>query len=124
MSNTISAIGHSTRPIDDFINLLRQNGVELLADIPTIPKSRRNPQCWHDAFAASLAGACPGDVALPGLGKRRRAAKDSINVAWRNASFQGYADHRQTDEFAEALAELIALSREHVTVIMCAEAVP
>lgn len=124
MSNTISTIGHSTRPIDDFIDLLRQNGVELLADLRTIPQSRRNPQYWHDALAASLAEAGIGDVALPGLGGRRRAAKDSVNTTWWNASFQAYAGHRQTDEFAEALADLFARSRQHVTVIMCAEAVP
>lgn len=124
MSNAIYTIGHSTRPIEEFIALLRQNGVELLADIRTIPKSRRNPQYWHDALAASLSEAGIGYVALPGLGGRRRAAKDSVNTAWRNASFRGYADHMQTEEFAEALAELIDVAREHVTAIMCAEAVP
>ena len=124
MSNVIYTIGHSTRPIEEFIDLLRQNGVELLADIRTIPKSRRNPQYWHDALAASLAEADIDYVALPGLGGRRRAAKDTVNTAWRNASFRGYADHMQTGEFAEALDELIDLSCERVTVIMCAEAVP
>lgn len=124
MSNVIYTIGHSTRPIEEFIALLRQNGVELLADIRTIPKSRRNPQYWHDALEASLAEAGIDYVALPGLGGRRRASKDTVNTAWRNASFRGYADHMQTDEFAQALDDLINLSRERVTVIMCAEAVP
>lgn len=124
MSNVIYTIGHSTRPIEEFIALLRQNGVELLADIRTIPKSRRNPQYWHDALEASLAEAGIDYVALPGLGGRRRASKDTVNTAWRNASFRGYADHMQTEEFAEALDELIDLSRERVTAIMCAEAVP
>lgn len=124
MSNPVYTIGHSTRPIDDFIDLLRHNGVELLVDIRTIPKSRRNPQYWHDALEASLAEAGIAYAALPGLGGRRRAAKDSVNTAWRNASFRGYADHMGTEEFSEALDELIEMSRERVTAIMCAEAVP
>lgn len=124
MSNPVYTIGHSTRPIEEFIDLLRRNGVTLLADIRTIPKSRRNPQYWHDALAESLANAGIDYIALPGLGGRRRAAKDSINTAWRNASFRGYADHMQTGEFADELGRLIDLSRERVTAIMCAEAVP
>jgi uncharacterized protein (DUF488 family) len=124
MSNPVFTIGHSTRPIEEFIELLRINDVTLLADIRTIPKSRHNPQYWHDALAASLADAGIGYTYLPCLGGRRRAQKDSVNTAWRNASFKGYADHMQTGEFAAALDELIDLSRERVTAIMCAEAVP
>lgn len=120
----VYTIGHSTRPIEEFIELLRINGVECLVDIRTIPKSRRNPQYWQDALAESLEGAGIDYVYLPGLGGRRRARKDSINTAWRNGSFKGYADHMQTDEFASALAELIRISGEKVTAIMCAEAVP
>ena len=124
MSNPVYTIGHSTRPIEEFIDLLQRNGVELLADIRTIPKSRHNPQYWHDALQASLAEAGITYAYLPGLGGRRRAAKDSVNTAWRNASFRGYADHMQTQEFADELARLVDLSRERVTAIMCAEAVP
>lgn len=124
MSNPVYTIGHSTRPIEEFIDLLRRNEVELLADIRTIPKSRRNPQYWQDVLAESLAGAGIDYAYLPGLGGRRRAAKDSVNTAWRNASFRGYADHMQTEEFAEELERLVELSRERVTAIMCAEAVP
>lgn len=124
MKNPVYTIGHSTRPIDEFIALLRRNGVALLADIRTIPKSRHNPQYWQDALGESLAEEGIGYVYLPGLGGRRRAVKDSINDAWRNASFRGYADHMQTDEFGDALSSLMALARERVTAIMCAEAVP
>jgi uncharacterized protein (DUF488 family) len=124
MSNPVYTIGHSTRPIDEFIDLLRLNGVELLADIRTIPKSRRNPQYWQDALEASLDAAGIGYVHLPGLGGRRRAAPDSVNTAWRNASFRGYADHMGTEEFAEEPQRLIDLSREQVIAMMCAEAVP
>jgi uncharacterized protein (DUF488 family) len=124
MRNPVYTIGHSSRPIDEFIDLLRRNGVTLLADIRTIPKSRHNPQYWQDALRESIAGAGIAYTYLPGLGGRRRAAKDSVNIAWRNASFRGYADHMQSEEFAAALSSLIALSQEHVTAIMCAEAVP
>lgn len=124
MNNPVFTIGHSTRPIEEFIELLHINDVTLLADIRTIPKSRHNPQYWQDALQESLSHAGIGYVHLPGLGGRRRAHKDSVNTAWRNASFKGYADHMQTEEFAAALDELIRLSRQQLTAIMCAEAVP
>lgn len=124
MKRPIYTIGHSTRPIEEFIELLKKNGVEMLADIRTIPKSRHNPQYWHDALAASLKRAEIEYVYLPGLGGRRRPAKDSINTAWRNASFRGYADHMQTNEFSDALDELIEIGKTNTTAIMCAEAVP
>jgi len=124
MSNPVFTIGHSTRSIEEFIDLLQRNGVALLADIRTIPKSRRNPQYWQDALRESLAEVGIGYAYLPGLGGRRRARKDTVNTAWRNDSFRGYADHMQTEEFAQELERLIDLSREGLTAIMCAEAVP
>lgn len=124
MRNPIYTIGHSTRPIEEFVELLRINGVERLADIRTIPKSRRNPQYWQDALKERLEADGIDYVYLPGLGGRRRARKDSVNTAWRNASFKGYADHMQTEESAAALEELIRFGGEKVTAIMCAEAVP
>jgi uncharacterized protein (DUF488 family) len=124
MSNPVFTIGHSTRPIEEFIELLRINDVTLLADIRTIPKSRHNPQYWHDVLEASLSEAGIGYTYLPGMGGRRRTSTESINTAWRNASFRGYADHMQTEEFSTALEDLIAISREQLTAIMCAEAVP
>lgn len=121
---TVYTIGHSTRSIEEFIDLLRRNDVTVLADIRTIPKSRRNPQYWQDALAASLEAAGIEYLYLPGLGGRRRTSKDSVNTAWRNASFRGYADHMQTREFAEELDVLMDQARDAVTAIMCAEAVP
>lgn len=123
-TQTVYTIGHSTRPIEEFINLLRRNGVSTLVDIRTIPKSRRNPQFWHDALAANLEGAGITYRHLPGLGGRRKPSQDSINTAWRNLSFRGYADHMQTEEFQEALDELIAIAAGSTTAIMCSEAVP
>ena len=121
---TIYTIGHSTRPIEDFIGLLQHNGVQTLVDIRTVPKSRHNPQYWHDALATSLEDAGIAYRHLSGLGGLRKTSPDSINTAWRNMSFRGYADYMQTDEFRVALEELIAIAEQSTTAIMCSEAVP
>jgi uncharacterized protein (DUF488 family) len=121
---TIFTIGHSTRPIAEFIELLRSNGVAQLLDIRTIPKSRHNPQFNSEALAASLHAARIRYVHMKELGGLRHARKDSINLGWRNASFRGYADYMQTDEFVTALNRTIELAAAHPTALMCAEAVP
>jgi len=121
---TIFTIGHSTHPIEDFIELLESNGVTQLIDIRTIPKSRRNPQFNSDALAASLRAAKIAYVHMKDLGGLRHPRKDSINTGWRNDSFRGYADYMQTDEFAAALNRAIALAEKRPTALMCAEAVP
>jgi uncharacterized protein (DUF488 family) len=120
----IFTIGHSTRPIEEFIDLLRANGISRLIDIRTIPKSRRNPQFNSDELAKSLRGAKIGYVHRKDLGGLRKPVRDSVNLGWRNASFRGYADYMQTWEFAAALERAIELSSEKPTVLMCAEAVP
>ncbi|BDU06858.1 DUF488 domain-containing protein [Nocardia cyriacigeorgica] len=119
----VYTIGHSTRPVAEFIAILEHVGIGLVADIRTVPKSRHNPQFHIDRLAGSLAAAGIGYRPRPGLGGLRKPARDSINTGWRNASFRGYADYMQTRSFEEAIEELIALTAEHVTVIMCAEAV-
>ena len=121
---TIFTIGHSTHPIEDFIELLESNGVTQLIDIRTIPKSRRNPQFNSDALAASLRAAKIAYVHMKELGGLRHPRMDSINTGWRNDSFRGYADYMQTDEFAAALNRAIALAEKRPTALMCAEAVP
>ena len=120
----IFTIGHSTRPIDEFIELLRANGVKQLIDIRTIPKSRHNPQFNGDALAKSLRAARIRYLHMKELGGLRHAKPDSINLGWRNASFRGYADYMQTSEFAGALDSAIKLAAERPTALMCAEAVP
>jgi uncharacterized protein (DUF488 family) len=120
----VLAIGHSTRPLEDLVDLLRSCSVMTLADIRTIPRSRRNPQFGQEALARSLPAAGIRYVHLPRLGGLRHARRDSPNGAWRNASFRGYADHMQTGEFEEGLVELRALARDGPVAIMCAEAVP
>jgi len=122
---TVFTIGHSTRPIAEFLDLLHGNAIRQLLDIRTIPKSRRNPQFNTDALAASLAAAKIRYVHVKDLGGLRHPARDSINLGWRNASFRGYADYMQTPEFAEALGRAIHFAEEtSPTVLMCAEAVP
>jgi uncharacterized protein (DUF488 family) len=120
----VFTIGHSTRPIDEFIELLRANGVKLLIDIRTIPKSWHNPQFNTDALAESLRAARIQYLHMKELGGLRRAKPDSINLGWRNASFRGYADYMQTPEFEAALENAVTLAEKKPTALMCAEAVP
>lgn len=121
---TIFTIGHSTRHIDDFINLLQQNKVNLLVDIRTIPRSRHNPQYEHTALEKSLPTANIEYKYIKKLGGLRPSVKDSVNMAWRNKSFRNYADYMQTDEFKQGLDELINSAKSKQAAIMCAEAVP
>ena len=120
----VFTIGHSNRPIEDFIGLLWQNGVGCLLDIRTIPKSRHNPQFGQDQLAASLADAGIEYRYLSGLGGLRRPRADSPNAGWRNLSFRGYADYMQTDEFAANVDTVVELGRDMPCALMCAEAVP
>jgi uncharacterized protein (DUF488 family) len=121
---TIFTIGHSTHPIDHFIELLQANQILQLIDVRTIPKSRRNPQFSSDVLAASLQAAKIAYVHMKDLGGLRHPRKDSINTGWRNDSFRGYADYMQTEEFSAAVARAIELAKESSTALMCAEAVP
>jgi uncharacterized protein (DUF488 family) len=120
----VLTVGHSTRPIGDFLALLKAHGVQRIVDVRTVPKSRRNPQFGQDALPHSLQGAGIGYTHMPALGGLRRARPDSPNAGWRNASFRGYADHMQTPQFQEALQALIGLAKKERIALMCAEAVP
>lgn len=126
----IFTIGHSTRPIADFIALLVAHRVGRLLDVRTVPRSRHNPQFNAEALAASLRAARITYARLPELGGLRHARPDSINGAWRNASFRGFADYMQTPAFTAGLKKLIAIAQRPrrraapFTAIMCAEAVP
>jgi len=120
----ILTIGHSTRPIEEFIELLRKHGVQRLIDIRTIPRSRHNPQFTGDALAHSLRGVHIEYAHLKELGGLRHPRLDSTNLGWRNAGFRGYADYMQTQEFAEAVERLLQMCGEKRCAVMCAEAVP
>ena len=120
----IWTIGHSTREIDSFVSLLKENGIKLLADVRSWPGSKRYPQFNREALAKSLADAEIRYEHFPELGGRRKSKKDSRNTAWRNASFRGYADYMETEEFRKGVERLLALAGEAgPAAIMCAEAV-
>ena len=120
----VLAIGHSTRPFAVLLELLASCGVRTLADIRTIPRSRRNPQFEQAHLALALPAAGVAYVHLARLGGLRHARPDSANGAWRNESFRGYADYMLTGAFEEGLLELRALARSGPVAAMCAEAVP
>ena len=124
MNEVIYTIGHSTHPIEDFIRILQKYGIQRLVDVRTIPKSRHNPQFNAEALQGALLQQGIDYLRLEGLGGLRHTTKASINTAWKNASFRGFADYMQTPEFEAALGQLIELGKEKLTAIMCAEAVP
>ena len=117
-------VGHSTRTIEAFGELLLGFEVALLVDVRTVPRSRHNPQFNTDALPGAL-----GPVGIDyrherDLGGLRKPAKNSPNSGWRNAGFRGYADHMQTDRFVAAVDVLLANIAERRCAVMCAEAVP
>ncbi len=124
MPRTIYTIGHSTYAIETFLQILQAFQIEMLVDVRRFAQSRRNPQFNEDALSQSLLARGAGYLHLEGLGGRRRPSPASINTAWKNASFRGYADYMQTNEFAEAIEQLVHIAGEKRTVIMCAEALP
>jgi uncharacterized protein (DUF488 family) len=118
----VLTIGHSTHPAEHFLALLRAHGIELLCDVRRFPGSRRHPQYNAGALEAALDEAGIAYERLgAALGGRRRTRRDPSDTGWRAASFQAYAAHMQTPEFAAGLGELEALARERRTAMMCAE---
>ncbi len=123
-SPRVLTIGHSTRPLEEFIRLLQVHGATCVVDVRTVPRSWHNPQFNKATLPAALKKAGLGYVHMPGLGGLRHARRDSINMGWRNTSFRGYADYMQTPEFAQSLKELIHWATRDRIALMCAEAVP
>ncbi len=124
MDLKIYTIGHSTHSSDEFIRILHAHGIELVADVRTIPKSRANPQFNQEELKMSLEQEDIGYNHLEKLGGLRHTTKASINTAWENTSFRGFADYMQTEEFEIGMEQLVELARTKTTAIMCAEAVP
>jgi uncharacterized protein (DUF488 family) len=120
----VFTIGHSTRTLEAFVDLLRAHGVTRVVDVRTIPRSRRNPQFNREDLAQSLHGRKIHYTHLAALGGLRHARKDSLNTGWQNASFRGFADYMQTGEFEEGIGKLIELAGNERLAVMCAEAVP
>ncbi len=117
----IWTIGHSTRSWEDFLALLRLHGIKAIADVRRFPGSRRYPWFSSEAMAGVLPRTDIQYLWIPQLGGRRKARPGSPNGGWRNAAFQGYADHMASDEFKAGLAQLVALASSHRTAMLCAE---
>ena len=123
-SITVYTIGHSTLPLEAFIERLKAFGVQRVVDVRTIPRSRHNPQFERQTLGPALRRRGIGYIHVKGLGGLRHASRDSINTAWRNASFRGYADYMQTEDFRRSLQRLMQMAKEKTIAVMCAEAVP
>jgi uncharacterized protein (DUF488 family) len=120
---TIWTIGHSTRDLTEFLDLLRNSDIEVLADVRSYPGSRKFPHFNKESLEISLPEQGIEYIHVRQLGGRRKAKPDSKNTVWRNEAFRGYADYMETDEFREGIAELVRLAKESRTAIMCSEAV-
>lgn len=122
----VYTIGHSTHPIEEFVEMLTRKGVDEIVDVRTVPGSRHNPQFGQEALASSLQAHGIGYERLAELGGLRHTpvSAPSINGAWRNASFRSYADYMQTPAFDAGINTLLALAARRQVAIMCAEAVP
>jgi uncharacterized protein (DUF488 family) len=121
MPESVWTVGHSTRSLEDFLELLEQNGIEAVADVRRYPGSRRWPHFAREPLAATLDQRGLDYLWLPELGGRRTPEADSPNTAWRSAGFRGYADYMATEAFAEGFDRLVNLASGLRTAVMCAE---
>lgn len=123
-TETYWTIGHSTRPIETFLALLKTNRIQLLADVRLLPGSKRHPQFNQAELQHSLGEHHIAYAHVRELGGRRRARPDSKNTAWHHSAFRGYADYMEAPEFARGITRLRELASLHGrTALMCAEAV-
>jgi uncharacterized protein (DUF488 family) len=120
-AGTVWTIGHSTRPLETFLELLAVNGIEAVADVRRYPGSRRWPHFARESLADTLAARGLHYLWLPELGGRRTPRPDSPNTAWRSAAFRGYADYMATEAFAVGLDRLVNLASGLKTSLLCAE---
>ena len=119
---TLYTIGHSTRTIEGFLDLLQAHHIQELVDVRTVPQSRRNPQFGQDQLQTALTRAGIAYTHLKSLGGLRHPSSDSINLGWQNLSFRGYADYMATPEFQQGLQDLEERAAKKTVSIMCAEA--
>ena len=120
----VLTIGHSTRTFDEFIEILKTHGLNLVVDVRTVPRSRHNPQFNKEILPDQLKRFGIKYIHLPEIGGLRRPKSNSVNLAWKNSSFRGYADYMQTQEFIDNLLKIVALAGENRLTLMCAEALP
>ena len=119
----IFTIGHSTHTAEVFLDLLAAHEVRQLADVRTVPRSRRHPHFGKEALEGHLGARDVRYRHFPALGGLRKPLPNSINTGWRHPSFRGYADHMQTEEFRRGIEDLLTFAQAARTAIMCAEAV-
>lgn len=125
-TKAIYTIGHSTRSIDEFVDLLRCGSVRRVVDVRSIPRSRTNPQYNFDVLPETLSFWQIGYTLIPELGGRRNRQKmvePDVNGFWNNQSFHNYADYAMSAAFRAGLDQLLTLSAETPCAIMCSEAV-
>ncbi len=122
-TNTIYTIGHSTRSLEEFLNMLQSFDIKILADIRSLPGSRKYPQFNKEDLKISLENAAIQYLHMADLGGRRKVKKDSKNNRWNNVSFKAYADYMETEEFKNAIVKLEHIALEQATAYMCSEAV-
>jgi uncharacterized protein (DUF488 family) len=120
----VLTIGHSTRTLEEFVQLLEVYGVTLLVDVRTVPRSRHNPQFNKETLPNTLKHYGVKYIHMPEIGGLRHPKHESINLAWKNSGFRGYADYMQTQEFTNNLLKIVVLARENRLALMCAEALP
>jgi uncharacterized protein (DUF488 family) len=123
MDNQIFTIGHSTRSIEEFINMLKAFKINALADVRSYPGSKRFPHFNKENISRSLEEAGISYLHIGNLGGRRTPKKDSKNSVWKNQAFKGYADYMETDQFAEGINELLSFAKSKNCAYMCSEAV-
>src|SRR3954462_11984428 len=126
MASPFFTIGHSTRAVTEFVDLLEGEDVRLVVDVRTVPRSRSNPQFNYDVLAQTLVREQIGYAriaALGGLRGKQHEVAQGVNAFWQNRSFHNYADYGLTEAFRSGLARLCALGQERRCAIMCAEAV-
>jgi uncharacterized protein (DUF488 family) len=118
-------IGHSTRTLGEFIQILQGYDVTLVVDVRTIPRSRHNPQFNRETLPSELAAVGIGYVHMKGLGGLRRSSLEkSPNAGWKSRGFRNYADYMLTVEFDEHLQKLMELAKRERVALMCAESLP
>ena len=120
----VFTIGHSTRTIEEFVLLLQTYKINLVVDVRSVPRSRHNPQFNKETLPNTLKPQGIKYIHMPEIGGLRHPKRDSVNLAWRNSRFRGYADYMQTKEFTDNLLKIVALARENCLALMCAEALP
>ena len=123
-TSLVLTIGHSTRSLDDFTDILKTHGVEKIIDVRTVPRSRHNLQFNLETLPVDLKSVRIGYKHMSGLGGLRHPLRDSLNMGWRNSSFRGFADYMLTEEFEKNLEKLIGFVPRKKICLMCAEAVP